>query len=177
MSHYWDQLTREVSTASREAADEAEFLRRAHEVEERAVRDVNALLALPAFPNDLAERISRRIAEHRNDPEARDYLAVTHSSRFLSDLHSLFHEVARRAGYFSDDPAGTMRRHEAELRDRHEEVLVESKRKLVEALAELFEEIVRLVEVNPAAREDQSIVAAIEAIHVTWMSLKGKEPR
>lgn len=125
MTSYFDELTKQVSFASVERSDEATFISKVDEIERRARRAVEAVAKLSSFPEDLRDEIARAIAKSTTE-RARDYRLLMRSSEMVSDLHSIFHEIASRKiqtqfGVLSDDPAGTLKRLDANGKDAFEE--------------------------------------------------------
>lgn len=126
MTAYYDELNRQVSAASR---DEATFLLEVAKVEARAQRAVEAVAKLDGFPDDLKTKIARAI-EKSKTKEALGYRLAVRASELLSDLHSIFHDVASRRietpfGVLSDDPEGTLRRLDANGKDAFDDHLAE----------------------------------------------------
>lgn len=115
MTSYWDSLQRQVSTASTlHRGNEMTFLLSVNQIEARAIRAVEAIAQLPGFPDDLKDKIARAI-ELSKTPDALSYRCSVRSSELISDLHSIFHQVATRKiktsfGELSDNPEGTLKR-------------------------------------------------------------------
>lgn len=129
MTAYWDKLTRDVSDASdrcRGNADgDAQYLLSVAMTEGAAVRAVTAITKLEGFPSELRDKIARAIEKSKSS-EALNYRMVTRSSELLSNLHSIFHDVASRKiqtpfGVLSDDPVGTLKRLNANGKDAFED--------------------------------------------------------
>ena len=147
MTAYWDSLQRQIGAASERWRDfgehgEAHFLLSVKFAEARAIRAVEAVTALPGFPDDLKDKIARTIAKAAT-PEALSYRLVTKSSDLIGDLHSIFHEIATRKiqtpfGVLSDDPEGTLKRLAGNGKDAFEDHLAECAE--CEALATLGNE-------------------------------------
>ena len=142
MTDYFDSAVREVRQGiaqaemlnpSKMAQEPHEVVRAAAVVEGRVVRDVLLCTGDREFPNDLREKVLStltlkalvdygghlRVGVNRNE-DAEDYLVTCRESELLGDLHSLFHELARRKvqtrfGGWSDSPAGNLSR-----RDSHD---------------------------------------------------------
>ena len=132
MTTYFDQLNRQIGAASerwRGDHGEAQFLLAVSLIEARAARATMAITKLDGFPDDLKAKIARAI-EKANTPESLGYRLATRSSDLISNLHSIFHEVATRKietsfGVLSDDPEGTLKRLNANGKDAFEDHLAE----------------------------------------------------
>ena len=134
MSSYFDQLSREVRDAADQHVEESTdnlFLDAVQAIEERMYRDVTQVTGDREFPEDLREQILTALAVHGiyqpgfvPVPErARQTTLVTGISNAIEEVHSLFHEVARRGidtrfGRLSDSPT-----HILALREDYEETL------------------------------------------------------
>lgn len=126
MSSYFDARTREVAEAAEQFEQDASFLARVQEIEEKVFGDVARITGDREFPSRMREQAmnlcalqsARVIGECRN-PKAEARALATRSSAMIEALHSLFHEVARariqtRFGLLSDDPIGDAERRDAE---------------------------------------------------------------
>lgn len=129
MTHYWDSRTKEVSEASERCRGgedgDAQFLLSVALIEGAAVRAVGAVAKLDGFPVELQDKIARAIEKSKSS-DALNYRKVTRSSELLSNLHSIFHDVASRKiqttfGVLSDDPVGTLKRLNANGKDAFED--------------------------------------------------------
>lgn len=135
MTAYWDSLNRQVGAASecwtrpvdgREVSNgEAMFLLEVAKIEARAQRAVEAITKLDGFPDDLKAKIARAIAKSKTS-DALGYRLAVKASELLSDLHSIFHDVASRKiqtpfGVLSDDPEGTLKRLNGNGKDAFED--------------------------------------------------------
>ena len=139
MTSYWDSLNRQVGAASeswtrpvngREPSNgEAMFLLEVAKIEARGQRAVEAVAKLDGFPDDLRTKIARAIERSRTT-EALSYRLSVRASELLSDLHSIFHDVASRKintpfGVLSDDPEGTLKRLNGNGKDAFEDHIAE----------------------------------------------------
>ena len=138
MTTYWDGRSRAVSDASAQHKDPLEFLKAVERIEADVIQTVSYCTGDREFPDDLRERIWKCIARRALNPvpastefhvaneEARDYCESVRSSELISDLHSIFHDVARRrpphrfGGWFSDDPSGFLRVREEALEEQED---------------------------------------------------------
>lgn len=128
MTDYFDTAEREARDAARSSDDPALAIAA---IEARVVRTILLCTGDREFPDDLRERIltcitatglvdyagEPRSGIHRNE-EAEGYAKATRSSDLLGNLHSLFHELARRRhqtrfGPWSDSPEGSLHRRDA----------------------------------------------------------------
>lgn len=122
MTGYFDEATREVTTYSSAFRDEPEkFLQAVAEVEARVIKDVTLCTGDREFPHDLREAMLTKIAVLRVDPgpgmpetEGRRAALACRYSELIEDLHSLFHELARRRlvfrfGLVQDSPRGFLK--------------------------------------------------------------------
>lgn len=114
MTGYFDTAEREAAEAARAFGLDAVAL-----VEERVIADVNLITGDREFPDDLRERIQGCIAVCRAKcpsgipTKGERYVEMVKRSKLLGELHSLFHEVARRRvrtrfGFLSDNPRASV---------------------------------------------------------------------
>jgi hypothetical protein len=105
MTSFFDNATSAVTAlAPFVAAGESDdlYVQRVQHIEMPVILAVLANIAAPEFPNDLRHKACTIIGRHKYtfDPKegrtARTMLLTTRHSDLLSDLHSLFHELARR---------------------------------------------------------------------------------
>lgn len=138
MTSYWDGRSRAVSDASAQHRDPLEFLKAVERIEADVIQTVSYCTGDREFPDDLRERIMTCIAVKALNPvpasttfnfaneDARDYCESVRASELISDLHSIFHDVARRrpphrfGGFFSDDPSGFLHIREEALKEQEE---------------------------------------------------------
>ena len=119
MTAYFDDLSRQVRTLSEEIEDEDEFINAvADEVEEGLIKTVSLATGDREFPYDLREKIQNVVALNRLkgpdgtlwNGELLFHARISRSSSLVENLHSAFHEVARRRvktrfGVLLDDPS------------------------------------------------------------------------
>jgi hypothetical protein len=139
MTQFWDEKRREArdlsELAKREGWSEEKFIEAIVELERQVIQVVSLVTGDRDFPNDLRELIQRKVAvyaihalpEIEPNAEAREWVVSMRYSRLFEELHSAFHEVARRRpkhrfeGAFSDDPSGFLRIRDAALKEQEEE--------------------------------------------------------
>lgn len=125
MSSYFDEMARDVSLIDATIFNDDEYVEEVAKYERQVHEDVSAVMAAPEFPTDLRERVEEVFEYsmvYRPDggkvPEmARTHVLVCLYSRAIENLHSIFHDVARRRvqtsfGLLSDHPAHDRQRKE-----------------------------------------------------------------
>jgi hypothetical protein len=136
---FWDEKRREVrdldDLAKREGWSEDKFVEAVVGLERQVIQVVSFVTGDRDFPNDLRELIQKKVAidavhalpEIAPNSEAREWLVSMRYSRLFEELHSAFHEVARRRpkhrfeGAFSDDPSGFLRIRDEALKEQERE--------------------------------------------------------
>ena len=103
MSSYFDEMSGGVSDATRQFATVEAFLEQVEQIEAEVIADVTLNTGDREFPDDLRERILGIIAIQRvesavpNAPtEGRRIATMMRYSPMIDELHSAYHELARR---------------------------------------------------------------------------------
>ncbi len=128
MSSYFDAKTSAAMDASAKATSEEDFIQQVAEIERGLIADVTLAVGDREFPSDLREKAMGLIARwhvgtHAGlepSEEALRYVKAVRMSELVEEMHSLFHEVARRRvstrfGLLSDHPRDIVNR-----RDEHD---------------------------------------------------------
>ena len=128
MSSYFDSLTRRVAEAAEQFKTDEAFLTAVVDIEGELFRDVTAITGDREFPDDLREKMMGCLAKKSvyspGDMPMSEWAKIRvlgiRCSRAINDMHSLFHDLARRRivtrfGILFDSP--TMM---AMLRDEHD---------------------------------------------------------
>ncbi len=130
MSSYFDSLAREVRESSeryfRCETGEPGFEADVIAIEQRLISDVTLCTGDREFPDDLRQKALGLIAQWHVGVHASlkprnkslDWLRSLRSSRLVEEMHSLFHEVARRRietrfGLLFDNPEAAWKRRDA----------------------------------------------------------------
>lgn len=128
MSSYFDAKTYASMEASKNATSDEDFIQQVAEIERGLIEDVTFAVGDREFPADLREKAMGLIARwhvgtHAGlnpSEEALNYVKAVRMSELVEEMHSLFHEVARRRistrfGLLSDHPRDIVNR-----RDQHD---------------------------------------------------------
>jgi hypothetical protein len=125
VTSYFDNLRSEVSMLAK-LADE-DFIRELAELETKVAGVVSLCVGDREFPDDLREKAMgilavKTVAQHFPHvppvAQVREEAIMFRESRMVENLHSFFHEVARRRintrfGYLSDSPEGNVKRRDS----------------------------------------------------------------